>query len=94
MTHERGGIGGDYWKRVPYPVGHHLNAWVGTYENHPDAATSLGVVGGDGRTGTLTSGDFLLDEAHRFIAFVVGGGQDVATERVELQIRGENDAAH
>jgi hypothetical protein len=29
MALERGGIGGDYWKRVPYPIGHHLNAWVG-----------------------------------------------------------------
>jgi hypothetical protein len=92
MTLERGGIGGDYWKRVPYPIGHHLDAWVGTYENHPDAAAPLGVEAGDGRTGTLTSGDFPLDDAHRFIAFVVGGGSDVATERVELQVRGENDA--
>jgi hypothetical protein len=92
MTLERGGIGGDYWKRVPYPIGHHLDAWVGTYENHPAVASSLGAVGGDGGTGTLTSGDFPLDEAHRFVAFMVGGGSDVATERVELQVRGENAA--
>lgn len=92
MTLERGGIGGDYWKRVPYPIGHHLNAWVGTYENHPDAGMPLGLAAGDESTGTLTSGIFLLDEAHRFIAFMVGGGSDVATERVELQIRGEDDA--
>lgn len=92
MTLERGGIGGDYWRRVPYPIGHHLDAWVGTSENHPNPATPLGAVGGDAGTGTLTSGVFPLDDGHRFIAFVVGGGSDVATERVELQVRGENDA--
>ncbi|HSS19009.1 MAG TPA: hypothetical protein VLL54_02950 [Pyrinomonadaceae bacterium] len=91
MTLEGGGIGGDYWKRVPYPIGHHLGAWIGTKENHPNAAATLGIVAGDERIGTLTSGEFPLDEAHRFIAFMVGGGRDVTTERVELQIRGEND---
>jgi hypothetical protein len=92
MTLERGGIGGDYWKRVPYRIGHHLGAWIGTKENHPNAAATLGIVAGDPGIGTLTSGEFPLDEAHRFIAFMVGGGRDVATERVELQVRGENDA--
>ncbi len=92
MMLENGGIGGDYWKRVPYPIGHHLDAWIGTNENHPDVSRSLGVIGGDGTTGTLTSGDFLLDENARFIAFMVGGGRDVANERVELQVRGEDDA--
>jgi len=92
MTLERGGIGGDYWKRVPYPIGHHLGAWIGTKEYHPSAADALGIIAGDAAIGTLTSGEFPLDEAHRFIAFMVGGGRDVATERVELQIRGENDA--
>jgi hypothetical protein len=91
MTLESGGIGGDYWKRVPYPIGHHLNAWIGTKENHPNATDPLGIVGSDEETGTLTSGEFPLDEAHRFIAFMVGGGRDVATERVELQVRSEND---
>ena len=110
MTLERGGIGGDYWKRVPYPIGHHLKAWVGTYENHPqdsvppittgqgNAVTTtvdpfpLGEVQGDGKTGTLTSGHFPLDNDHRFISFVVGGGSNTATERVEIQIQGKNDA--
>ena len=92
MTLERGGIGGDYWKRVPYPIGHHLGAWIGTSENHPSATSSLGIIAGDPAIGTLTSGEFPLDEAHRFIAFMVGGGSDAATERVELQIRGENEA--
>ena len=91
MTLERGGIGGDYWMRVPYPIGHHLSAWIGTNENHPASNTALGFLAGDARIGTLTSGEFDLDEAHRFIAFMVGGGRDVATERVELQIRGENE---
>jgi hypothetical protein len=92
MTLERGGIGGDYWKRIPYPIGHHLGAWIGTSENHPSATSSLGIIAGDPAIGTLTSGEFPLDEAHRFIAFMVGGGSDAATERVELQIRGENEA--
>ena len=92
MMLARGGIGGDYWKRVPYPIGHHLNAWIGTHENHPNAAAPLGAVQGDESTGTLTSGEFVLDGGHRFIAFMVGGGSDVATERVELQVRGDSDA--
>lgn len=92
MTLERGGIGGDYWKRIPYPIGNHLNAWIGTSENHPIASAPLGLVDGESATGTLTSGEFPLDAGNRFIAFVVGGGSDAATERVELQVRGDSDA--
>ena len=89
MTLARGGIGGDYWRRVPYPIGHHLEAWIGTAENHANAGAPLGAIHAGTKTGTLTSGDFPLDDAHRFIAFMVGGGRDVATQRVELQIFGD-----
>ncbi len=92
-----GGIGGDYWKRVPYPIGHHADNWIGTYENRRAPTTPLGgvapaaplgVVQGEGPMGTLTSDEFPLDDAHRFVAFQIGGGNDLATERVELQVRG------
>ncbi len=91
MEFEAGGIGGDYWKRVPYPIGHHADFWIGTYESHNIAKAPLGGVQGEGPTGTLTSAEFPLDEAHRFIAFQLGGGNDMATERVELQVRGNNE---
>ncbi|MEQ1762079.1 MAG: hypothetical protein ABL984_02930 [Pyrinomonadaceae bacterium] len=87
-----GGVGGDYWWRIPYPIGHHLNYWVGTYEDHPDATRPLGRNVGNAGIGTLTSGYFPLDDEHRFIAFVVAGGRDVTTERVELQVRGNDEA--
>jgi microsomal dipeptidase-like Zn-dependent dipeptidase len=90
MTLARGGIGGDYWRGVSHPIGHHLEAWIGTAENHPSAGTPLGAIHAGTKTGTLTSGEFPLDNAHRFIAFMVGGGRDVATQRVELQVFGED----
>ena len=90
MTLGAGGIGGDYWKRVPYPIGHHADHWVGTYENHRVAEAPLGGIQGEGPTGTLTSAEFPLDANHRFISFEIGGGNDLATERVELQVRGNS----
>ncbi len=85
-----GGIGGDYWKRVPYPIGHHADHWIGTYESRRAPEAPLGGVQGEGPVGTLTSDEFPLDDAHRFVAFHIGGGNDLATERVELQVRGND----
>lgn len=68
-------LGGDYWN-VPYPIGHHGEAWIGTAEDGQ----------GDGATGTLTSKVFRLGPAQRFVSFLIGG-DDGPDLRVELQAR-------
>ena len=84
MRLENGGIGGDYWKRIPHPIGHQGNYWLGTYENHPNNSVPLGTTSGDVPTGTLTSPEFKIER--RYISFLIGGSNSVNTERVELQI--------
>jgi microsomal dipeptidase-like Zn-dependent dipeptidase len=86
MNLASGGIGGDYWKRIPYPVGHQGNYWIGTYENRPDPDSPLGAVKGDGPTGRLTSGEFAITKP--YIHFLIGGGNDSNREKVELQVFG------
>jgi microsomal dipeptidase-like Zn-dependent dipeptidase len=93
-----GGIGGDYWRDLPYPIGHRGNYWIGTYEDHPERYTqrengvfvdrSIGRTQGDGPTGTLTSPPFVVTKA--WCDFLIGGGSDRNLLRVELQIR-QND---
>jgi microsomal dipeptidase-like Zn-dependent dipeptidase len=62
MYYYSGGIGGDYWQEIPYPIGVKGNQWIGTYEwNNYDAPQ-----------GTLTSKVFVLDK--RYIHFLMGGG--------------------
>jgi len=87
------GIGGDYWKNIPYPIGFKGRYWIGTYENHPTGNerrengfltdATLGQTQGDAPTGTLTSPEFKL--YHRYITFLVGGGRSEKV-RVELQM--------
>ena len=86
------GIGGDYWKKIPYPIGHHADFWVGTFEDRSLPQAPPGGTQGEVPRGTLTSGDFPLDADHRFISFEVGGGSDLGSERVELQVRGDTAA--
>ncbi len=88
-----GGIGGDYWKQIPYPIGFKGNYWIGTYENHPAGNerrengiltdATLGQTQGDGPMGSLTSPEFKL--YHRYITFLVSGGRSEKV-RVELQM--------
>ncbi len=80
-------IGGDYWRTLEYPIGHHAGHWVGTAENHPDAATLPGTEQGDGPTGTLLSRPFVLEE--RIMTFLIGGDSDDARLRVELLVKAE-----
>ena len=75
MEYGNGGIGGDYWKNMQYPIGVKGNQWIGTYENGA----------GDNPTGTLTSSPMLATK--RYLHFLMGGGKDIANIYVELQIK-------
>ncbi|HWR33153.1 MAG TPA: hypothetical protein VN451_06500, partial [Chitinophagaceae bacterium] len=75
LAYNNGGIGGDYWKDMSYPIGHKEQYWIGTFENG----------NGDAPTGTLTSRPFLLKK--RYLHFLLGGGKDINRLYVELQIR-------
>jgi microsomal dipeptidase-like Zn-dependent dipeptidase len=85
MRLENNGIGGDYWKRIPYPIGHQGNYWIGTYENRPDDQTPLGTIAGDEPTGTLVSPEFRIVQPN--ISFLIGGGNDLTRLRFELLLR-------
>ena len=63
-------LGGDYWKDVPYPIGH-----LGRY-----FATSS-----DAGRGTLTSEPFALGPGDRYFSILIGGAASGAL-RVELHI--------
>ena len=61
--------------------------WIGTYEKRTSASEPAGQVQGDGPTGRLISKPFMI---HRpGITFLVGGGCDVAVERVGLIVGGK-----
>jgi microsomal dipeptidase-like Zn-dependent dipeptidase len=75
MAYANGGIGGDYWKNMIYPIGIKGNNWIGTYENG----------NGDAPTGTLTSKPVI--SAKRYFTFLLGGGKDINKLYVELQVK-------
>lgn len=79
MAYGNGGIGGDYWSDLPYPIGVKGEAWIGTYEAVPGRGR------GDGPTGTLTSTAFRL--RGRYISFLMGGGADPARLHVSLWMK-------
>lgn len=85
-------LGGDYWKGVPYPVGHHGQRWIGTSIKRPSAQTPIGTTQGDAPTGTLTSAEIVLSTDSRYFSLLVGGGDDLASLRVELQVFAANEA--
>ena len=64
-------VGGDYWRNLPYSTGHH-----GRYLILTD----------DDLTGELASADFTLSRATPYLSFRIGGSEDIAHERLELQI--------
>ena len=64
MQYAAGGIGGDYWHDLAYPIGVKGNFWIGTYENGQ----------GDVPTGQLVSNPFPL--VNRYVSFLMGGGAD------------------
>ena len=75
MSYDNGGIGGDYWKGMPFPVGFHAGKWIGTYENG----------NGNEVTGSLTSTAFQAGK--RYLHFLMGGGKDLNRIYVELQVK-------
>ncbi|MCX6317226.1 MAG: membrane dipeptidase [Bacteroidetes bacterium] len=75
MNYASGGIGGDYWKGIPYPIGFKGNNWIGTYENG----------NGDAPVGTLTSKPIRAEK--RYLCFLLGGGKDFNNLYVELQVK-------
>ncbi len=75
MWYNNGGIGGDYWKSMPYPIGFRETYWIGTYENG----------NGDAPTGTLTSLPFRITK--RYLHFLLGGGKDINRLYIELQVK-------
>lgn len=95
FTLEGGGLGGDYWQNIPYPIGHRGGYWIGTYEAQPQKPTQtddgvyvdkrIGRIQGDEPTGILTSPAFKVTK--RWCDFLIGGGSDRGSLRVELQIK-------
>lgn len=68
------------------PSKHEGGYWIGSYENRPQATDPPGRIQGDGPQGTLTSRPFRLTT--RTVSFLIGGGCDINTQRVELLING------
>jgi hypothetical protein len=66
---------------------HQGNYWIGGYENRQRQYDPPGRVQGDGPQGTLTSAPFIISSSA--ISFLIGGGCDINTERVELLINGQ-----
>lgn len=75
MEYAAGGIGGDYWKGMLYPIGFKGQNWIGSYEQN----------NGDAATGTMTSLPFLAEKP--FLTFLLGGGNDINKLYVELQVK-------
>jgi len=71
-------LGGDYWKGMRYPLGQHGNSLIATGQS----------AFGDSATGALTSPDFRIDANRLYMSLLIGGTDDIARERVELQISG------
>ncbi|KAK3696721.1 hypothetical protein QZH41_013081 [Actinostola sp. cb2023] len=65
---------------------HRGDWWIATYENRPSPSHPAGVATYDGPQGTMTSPKFIIKGTA--LTFLIGGGNDIKTERVELLIEG------
>jgi hypothetical protein len=96
MEYAAGGIGGDYWKKVPYPNGgvkkntspqqktrYSSQYWVGTFEKRPTTTIPAGNTQGDAPQGEIRSKPFRV--RNRYVSFLVGGGK-TANVGVALQV--------
>ena len=79
-------VGGDYWTDIPFPIGIRGSYWIGTHERRPTARQPMGQVQGDGHKGTLTSVPFRISPETSFISFLIGGGGDVRSLKIELLV--------
>ncbi|NJD91157.1 MAG: hypothetical protein FIA91_06545 [Geobacter sp.] len=66
------------------PSQHQGDYWIGGYERCQSPDCNAGAVQGDGPQGTLTSAPFSVDSPS--ISFLIGGGCDLAHERVEILV--------
>ncbi len=82
LTH----LGGDFWK-VPYPVGHLGDYWLATFEDRPGPQEPWGRNQGTEPQGRFHSPSFPVQR--RYIHFLIGGGCDVDTTGIALQVRSE-----
>jgi microsomal dipeptidase-like Zn-dependent dipeptidase len=69
-------LGGDYWQGLDYPLGQHGNCIVTSLLKIPDA-----------EPWSLTSPEFTLRPADRYLSFRISGSSNAAHERVELQVQ-------
>jgi microsomal dipeptidase-like Zn-dependent dipeptidase len=75
-TFAAGKLGGNYWQGLEYPLGQHGSCFVTSIAKPFDSPT-----------GSLTSPTFLLDPQDPFLSFRIGGTEDPAHERLEMQVR-------
>ena len=76
-------IGGDYWRDLTYPVGQKGRQWLSTALNPQEGPKGLDDSGFNDRwVGTLISQNFVIQQ--KVITFLIGGGQDDTSLRVEL----------
>lgn len=68
-------LGGDYWRGLRYPIGQHGQWLVSTVRASDDS-----------RIGTLTSPTFTIAAGRPVFSFLIGGSDDIASERLELQV--------
>lgn len=68
------------------PSQHEGNYWIGGYEKRPTPNDTPGAVQGDGPQGTLTSQPFTVTRPG--LSFLVGGGCDINSVRVEVLVNG------
>lgn len=68
------------------PSNHQGNYWIGGYEERHLPTDSPGEIFGDGPQGTLTSDPFKIKLP--YLGFLIGGGCNISSERVDLIIDG------
>jgi microsomal dipeptidase-like Zn-dependent dipeptidase len=76
MNYDAGGIGGDYWKGMAYPIGIKGNGWISSFYEQQ---------AGTGGIGTLTSKTIKAENA--YLTFLLSGGSDFNKLYVELQVK-------
>jgi hypothetical protein len=84
-------VGGDYWKRLTYPLGHHGQRWLSTCWKRPSARGPHNRERNcDAMIGSLTSKDFVISAVMKHFSALVGGANNPHRIRVELQVKATN----